>query len=166
MPHFVYYLSDPLTQAVRWVGATANPSQRFWEHKIAARYGGTNKELNEWFASLLPDGPVMSIACALETRTEAERVETHMIGIYRRTGQLLNKATGPGNTGVASTSSKKARQSAWWTTSRRLASSIALSKVWTDERRAKASAQWTVERRAAHAAAIRKIRVSKYWKSR
>jgi hypothetical protein len=92
----VYYLVDPTTRAIRWVGCTKNPQTRLNEHRAAATGGhGCNEELLAWVYSTLPSGPTFMVKCWLQDKATAIRVETLLTEALRAKGELLlNKFNG------------------------------------------------------------------------
>lgn len=69
----VYYLSDPDTNQVRYVGCSCRPFDRYFAH-LAAR--GDGHKAN-WIRKLAKQGklPKFSVKCILESEKEMLRVE-------------------------------------------------------------------------------------------
>lgn len=90
----VYYLLDPHTEQVRYVGYSKHPSVRYRRaHLKAVRKG----HRDNWIRSLLAIGlkPQLSICCILETKEEAVRIEIALIALLRQRGiDLVNTTVG------------------------------------------------------------------------
>lgn len=84
--YYVYYLVDPYSNEIRWVGATTNVWKRYLNHCTVP---SVNSEHWEWVESLRPERPTLVIKCIVETREEAERLERQLTRL--RGAALLNK---------------------------------------------------------------------------
>lgn len=99
---FIYTLSDPQTNEVRYVGKADNLNIRLFEHIRKCKHGGTHK--NNWIKSLLNKGykPVIEILDIVSIN-DWGFWETYWINIIKSWGfNLTNIATGGrgGNQGI------------------------------------------------------------------
>lgn len=85
----VYYLRDPQTFEIRYVGHSKDVKRRFNEH-LAGR-GNRDPNVNQWILALLPEDPVLQEVCRLQDKDEACRVERVLLSRLERKGvSLLN----------------------------------------------------------------------------
>lgn len=96
----VYYLIDPRTQQVRYVGYTHRPYRRYVDHT-------TSKEITHkgnWILGLQKIGlqPIFSVRCVVQTEDEAKRIE---IALIARLPNLTNMTAG-GDGGAISEEAK------------------------------------------------------------
>lgn len=83
--HYIYYLKDPVSGDVRYVGQTVNLTQRMYRHK-----GPAGSRLWDWLCSLKQEPELQSV-CILQNRSEALRVERELVDRLKRRGvDLLN----------------------------------------------------------------------------
>ena len=103
MTVFIYTLSDPRTNEVRYVGKTVNPKKRFHEHvsPIKEQREGTYKR--RWTAALRADGlkPTISIIDRIENSNDEDWQcrERFWISHYRRIGARLTNLDSGGLNG-------------------------------------------------------------------
>lgn len=94
---FVYTLTCPATDKVKYVGITKNPKQRFRKHLLIR-----SKTLkNNWIRSLLNEGlkPVMTLTDYSESRDDINAKEKYWIVKYREWGCDLKNMTDGGDGG-------------------------------------------------------------------
>lgn len=92
MTTYIYTLSDPRTNAVRYVGRTIAPEQRFYAHKMS--YDGTPKA--NWILELKNEGvlPDMVIIDSADDKMDAQEKEQYWINCCRADGcNLLNQTS-------------------------------------------------------------------------
>lgn len=84
----VYFIRDPETNAVRYIGATTNPRLRMSQH-MSSPYA--NPKLRNWAKQLIASGkrPVMDIVLSGLRVEVAERVEHRLIVLHSDSGNLL-----------------------------------------------------------------------------
>jgi len=94
---WLYYLCDPDTGAVRYVGWTSKtPQRRLVEHISDARHGMKGHRCN-WLRSLLSAGLVPIIRpCLIAPATDAPHIERLLIAMWRRAGAKLVNGTDGG----------------------------------------------------------------------
>lgn len=93
MAVYIYSLSDPRTEQVRYIGKTVNMKARFTKHMLGQ---GANPEKNKWIAELKDLGlrPVMQ-ALELTTTEQWPERECYWIKYGREQGwELLNADDG------------------------------------------------------------------------
>ena len=93
---YVYALSDPLTEEVRYIGIYRSVRSRFRKH---LRMQGNNKEKKEWIDGLFKAGkaPRLEILKVVKTLEEAYEEEIKLIKEHREKGSpLTNIADGGG----------------------------------------------------------------------
>jgi hypothetical protein len=91
----LYYLVDPFSEEIRYVGYSRDPEKRYLTHVKQALLRRTHKEC--WIASLLDQGayPKLSICCIVQDADEAKRVEVALIALLKERGlDLTNGTTG------------------------------------------------------------------------
>jgi predicted GIY-YIG superfamily endonuclease len=93
-PAYIYLLSDPRTNEVRYVGKTCDPKRRFWDH-----IGNRDKTHNaKWVRALLKDGvrPVLEVIEEFDDHDERfEIAERFWISSLRFLGvNLTNQESG------------------------------------------------------------------------
>ena len=93
---YVYTLTDPRTNEVRYVGWTTNLSRRFREHIAEPKRYRTHK--SNWIRSILADGQRPTLTVVETGIGEGwEAVERKWIAHYRAEGCKLTNATDGGN---------------------------------------------------------------------
>lgn len=106
---YIYSLSDPESEEIRYVGKTVDPFNRFWGHIHEAKNNikGKNEDKAKWIKSLLEKGIRPKLDILEEVLTEVwEEKEKEWINKYEREGNnLLNKTKG-GKTGIISENCK------------------------------------------------------------
>lgn len=94
----VYTLSDPESNAIRYVGISANPCLRFGLHLANSSSGRVDNEpKNAWIRGLTARDlmPILTIIEKVETKAEAADRETYWILYHLDTGSpLLNGTLG------------------------------------------------------------------------
>jgi len=97
-PTSVYYLLDPLTQEVRYVGISTSPELRF--HKGHLRVKGDYHHAR-WIQSLHQQSlrPILKVKCWVEDSKEAKRIEVFLIATLRSNGARLTNTTRGGDGG-------------------------------------------------------------------
>lgn len=86
--HFIYYLLDPRTREVRWIGASSDPWKRFLNHCTVVN---TNVRHLSWIRDLRPLRPILVVKCILPSRQEAEKLEERLYHKLQGKGyDLLN----------------------------------------------------------------------------
>lgn len=90
---YVYTLSDPRTDEVRYVGATKNPKERFRSHISHSH----NKSVNEWVANLEDNGlkPEMRVIDAADTSDLSDKENKALRRLSDRF-ELLNEHNNSG----------------------------------------------------------------------
>jgi len=80
---YLYVLKDPFTKKIRYVGATKNPKQRFYQHiKDAKKIKKTKKtKKQKWILSLLEKGlePLIDIIKKIEEDVNAREEEENLV---------------------------------------------------------------------------------------
>lgn len=106
----MYYLLDPITQRVRYVGCSFRPFERFRRGHLDGR-SETHKA--RWIRKLLREGlrPILEIKCILQTEEEAFRVEIALIARLKTHGEQLTNNTAGGGGVMDPSSESRARQS-------------------------------------------------------
>lgn len=91
---YIYALSDPRTDEVRYVGRTYHPTRRLAEHLREAEFPYTaNQDKKDWILGLL-DSKLKPVMTILEVCSQSEmpRRERYWIARMKRSGvTLLNK---------------------------------------------------------------------------
>lgn len=96
IPWYVYTLTDPRTNEVRYVGWTTNLPRRLREHIAEPRRYRTHK--SNWIRSVLADGQKPILIVVETGKGEGwEAVECKWIAAYRAQGCNLTNATDGGN---------------------------------------------------------------------
>lgn len=91
-PHAVYYLRDPHSKDIRWVGSTYDPIQRARDHD---RCSTTNAILLRWLIEIRPYPVDLQVVCWVQNWQEAIRIETRLCIKLRAGGvKLLNVRDG------------------------------------------------------------------------
>lgn len=102
---YIYSLSDPNTNEIRYIGKTVDPFYRFWNHIHEARHNkrAKNEQKLEWIRGLLANGlrPILSIIEEIPTEIWEER-EMYWIAKYKEEGSSLLNVTKGGRNGVVS----------------------------------------------------------------
>ena len=113
---YIYTLTDPFTNEVRYVGKTVNPRLRIRGHICESRLRHQSPAKAEWIKGLLKRGsrPVLSV---IETVSESEweYSEIRAIAAYRSAGcSLLNRTNGGegGPVGLHPSAETRAKMSA------------------------------------------------------
>jgi hypothetical protein len=114
---YIYALSDPDTNNIRYIGKSDNPRKRYQNHLVPSREANYHKEV--WVKSLRKKDrkPIMSIVCSVD-RNEWEDAEKYFIWLFRELGfDLTNSSEGgqgtnnpSGNTRGRMSRSSKRRQ--------------------------------------------------------
>jgi hypothetical protein len=96
---YIYGLADPETHEMRYVGASAHPMKRFWEH-VRSQHNTRQPNVGQWVASLTSTGKFPAFYVLEETDAESwPSREVHWISVYRGRGdRLLNITIGGGGT--------------------------------------------------------------------
>lgn len=109
---YIYALIDPDTKAVRYIGRSVSPQDRFYGHMSKCEEGKTH--CHRWLKSLKRKGkqPIMEIVEQATPNTYQER-EAYWISYYRSIGAPLTNlaAGGDGALGTAHTAEAKQRMS-------------------------------------------------------
>lgn len=105
----VYYLSDPVTGRVRYVGCSSRPSARFAFH-LEAR---DDSHRSRWIRGLQAQGlqPKFSLQCVLQTEAEMFRIEVALIALLKLRGEPLTNMTAGGDGIVAASEEIRAKRS-------------------------------------------------------
>lgn len=93
LAYYVYFLRDPNSNDIRYIGCTAKPKGRLTGHLSTAR-GKNETHKDKWIAGLLGRGerPIMELDFRASDRSLAQYLESFMIVYYRTTeNNLLNK---------------------------------------------------------------------------
>jgi hypothetical protein len=93
-PRYIYALSDPETNDVKYIGATVNPLKRAGEHR--AEGGRRGSRLSTWLEALRLHGvhPLLTIIEKADGAIWPDR-EAYWIQVYRARGyDLLNQSDG------------------------------------------------------------------------
>lgn len=144
----IYYLIDPRTEGVRYVGYACDPYQRFINH--CGDMDETHK--THWIRELhraTGNLPVLSIRCWLETRNEAKRIEVALIATLRARGVNLTNTTDGGDGGAGMRGRKHSDAT------RQKMSNSAKGRVISLEQRAKLSALYKGRKNPAHSARLK-----------
>ena len=106
----IYYLLDPITGRVRYVGGSCRPSARLEDH-LKVR-GESHRA--RWQRQLLVRGlqPIFVIKCVVETEAEMFRIEMALIAKLRANGELLTNMTAGGEGIVSPSLEIRAKRSA------------------------------------------------------
>lgn len=108
---YIYILRQPSDLAIRYVGKSAKPKKRLWEHITEAR-SGTQCHRSNWLRKLLAEGsrPILEIIEQATGETWTER-EQYWIAFYRAQGCRLVNATdgGEGTLGLIPTEEHRAK---------------------------------------------------------
>lgn len=112
-PWYIYALTDPRDDAVRYVGWTLRPKKRLIEHVYQARHKTNNRYIGNWLRQLLALGlrPGMRI---LETGMgDWQEAEQRWIAHYRAAGARLTNLSdgGEGTPGVPMSEAAKKKLS-------------------------------------------------------
>ncbi len=97
----VYFLRDPRSNLVRYIGITHKPSLRMnghWTQRLYSSEGIVKAQKVEWLQELDDCGlrPSMDVVLSGLTRTQAKRVEHYLVSQWHmnRPGQLFQSQTG------------------------------------------------------------------------
>ena len=93
MTNYIYTLSDPRTDTVRYVGRSVNPESRFKAH-LRVEYSNYRSQKEQWVAELSAVGllPVMTIIDSSDDSVIIRQKEQYWINKYTAEGcNLLNK---------------------------------------------------------------------------
>lgn len=111
----IYYLHDPCTEAIRYVGYTTEPGNRL----IAHCSDKTNSHKANWVRKLMKAGliPKLKVKVWVNTVDEAKRLEIALIILLRQRGCDLTNNTigGDGATGRKMSPEQLERHRAIWT---------------------------------------------------
>ena len=93
MKLFIYSLSDPITNEVRYIGKTYNPEKRYKEHIYKSKTGKTHRDF--WIQKLmkLEQKPIMNIIEECNDENWVIR-EQYYISIYDNLTNLTNGGEG------------------------------------------------------------------------
>jgi len=97
---YIYTLTDPRTDLVRYVGLTRRPKKRYKRHLEEGRTYNkdkTNPHKRNWIRGILLDNlkPIMTIIFIAHSSAEADDSERRWIQFYNNRGcNLLNQTTG------------------------------------------------------------------------
>lgn len=89
--YYLYYLLDPNTDIVRYIGITNNPDRRLKEHIRDCKKSNSHKD--NWLKSLLENNQIPIQKIIAETKTKKEVIELEISHIQQFTG-LTNSTTG------------------------------------------------------------------------
>lgn len=94
--HYIYTLSDPFTDELRYVGKTSRtPEKRFKEHMYEAKRNKKKLYSCSWIRSLSGAPPKMEILEVLDDETECLKTEVFWISQFRALGfKLVNICDG------------------------------------------------------------------------
>ncbi len=94
---FIYTLSDPITNEIRYVGKSNFPKKRLYDHMKSCNRTNTHK--NNWIRSLLENEnkPILGIIAEVPMK-EWEYWEQHWIDKLRVDNDLTNHGSGGGTT--------------------------------------------------------------------
>lgn len=106
---FIYSLSDPNTNEIRYIGKANNLKYRLWSHIHEAKHDLRNQHKCNWIKTLLNEGKKPVIAIVEEVSIDNwQACEIYWISQYTAWGfNLINKTKG-GECGVISENCKKA----------------------------------------------------------
>ena len=108
---YIYSLSDPVTEEVKYVGKTVDPLNRFWGHihEAKRRKKGKNEKKAEWIRELLSNGlrPKLNIIEEIPTEIWEEK-EIYWIAEFIKKGHNLLNVTKGGKCGVISQKCREA----------------------------------------------------------
>ena len=97
-PNYIYFLTDPNDNMVRYIGVTNSPNIRFVNHlKEATSMGGNTK--NHWIKNLLKEDkkPRMLLVAKFTDRIECEKVERQLIKDFCKIQTIYNRTYVYGN---------------------------------------------------------------------
>lgn len=88
---YVYFLRDPFTGIVRYIGSSANPENRAKEH-FGSKCALSTPEARQWMLSLKKTKPILSVVTPLIPRSEALTIERRLMTCFHRNypGQIVN----------------------------------------------------------------------------
>lgn len=94
MKYYIYTLDCPDTNEIRYVGKTANPKKRYYEHC----YEKTKTYKNNWLKSLLKNNkkPLLSIIDEYDSEEECYKAEIYWIAQFKQWGFKLTNITDGG----------------------------------------------------------------------
>lgn len=106
---FIYSLSDPNTNEIKYIGKTNNLKYRLWSHIHEAKHDFRNQHKCNWIKTLLTEGKKPVIAIVEEVSIDNwQACEIYWISQYTAWGfNLVNKTKG-GECGIISEKCKKA----------------------------------------------------------
>lgn len=157
----VYTLSDPRLslddeRAIRYVGLTTRPRERFRQHLSESRCGKKHLWKSRWVRELLASGlePVMTIVATVPL-PEAKERERELIAEYRSRGIKITNLVdgGEGTVGWKHTPEALAKMSAIHTG--KTVSAEARARLSAAHRGRKQSAELVAKRAAAHQGMVR-----------
>ena len=109
--YYVYYLTDPTTSRVRYVGCSCRPSARFDFHLKANEKDMSHRA--RWIRTLHAQGlqPGVSLKCVLQSEAEMFRVEMALIARLHADGEPLTNMTDGGDGIVNQSAEIRAKKS-------------------------------------------------------
>jgi len=136
----IYYLIDPTTNVVRYVGYSRSPEKRYESHLVCFK----NDHKANWIDTLLSNKllPILSIRCIVATKDEACRIEVALISSLRARGIDLTNIL-PGGQGGPTMLGRKG------------ANSPLSGRKMSAEQKEKRKSFYTPERREEHGKAVR-----------
>lgn len=86
--YFIYALTDPRTDEIRYIGKAKNLKRRFGHHMVA---DGSNSEKDSWMQELINVGlmPSFKTLETVEARKDANEREAYWIRYYAERGERL-----------------------------------------------------------------------------
>jgi hypothetical protein len=92
---FIYALTDPKTEAVRYIGYTANPKKRLYQHIYHCN--GKDSHKNSWIKKLLSEGNSPNLVILERGDGPWQEREKYWIQHYRNLGVRLTNSTNGGD---------------------------------------------------------------------
>lgn len=90
MDIYIYVLTDPITELIRYVGQTKNIKNRFYKHLNEAKSYKSKSHKDNWLRSLLKYDlkPIISVI-DIKTKDTWVDAEIHYINLFRHLGYDL-----------------------------------------------------------------------------